>query len=74
MQDIARTEGVDYTAYSPAHKKTIAAAASIAATIKAVLDTPILSDDGDLTEESNSVLLKSALHIPVMEETEAQNN
>ena len=68
MQHIVQTEGVDYAAYSTEHKKTIAAAASIAATIKSVLDTPILSDDGGLTEESNSILLKSALQIPSMEE------
>lgn len=68
MQDIVRTEGIDYAAYSPEHKKTVAAAASIAATIKAVLDTPILTDDGDLTEASNSVLLKSAFQLPIMED------
>ena len=73
MQYIVQTEGIDYTAYSAEHKKTIAAAASIAATIKAVLDTPILSDDGDLTEESNSILLKSALQIPIMEEKDLKD-
>ena len=36
-------------------KKAIAAAASTACTIKAVLDTPILTTEGELTEASEKV-------------------
>lgn len=55
MEEIVEKEGVDYKAYSIASKRTVAAASSIAGTIKAVLDTPILTEAGDLTEESGIV-------------------
>lgn len=55
MEKIVATEGTDYKFYSIASRKTVAAAASMAGTIKAVLDTPILTEDGDLTETSETV-------------------
>ena len=55
MQDIVENEGVDYRAYTIESKKAIAAAASTACTIKAVLDTPILTPEGELTEASENV-------------------
>jgi len=51
MEDIFNNEGNDYSKYSISSKKTIASCVSIAVTIKAVLDTPILTDDGLLTDE-----------------------
>ena len=55
MQEIVENEGVDYRAYTLESKKAIAAAASTACTIKAVLDTPILTPEGELTEASENV-------------------
>lgn len=55
MQDIVENEGIDYRAYTLESKKAIAAAASTACTIKAVLDTPILTPEGELTEASENV-------------------
>ena len=55
MQDIVEKEGVDYRSYTLESKKAIAAAASTACTIKAVLDTPILTPEGELTEASENV-------------------
>ena len=52
MEDILKAEGDDYREYKPDSKKVIASCASIAVTIKSVLDTPLLTDDGLLTEES----------------------
>ena len=52
MEDIFKAEGEDYREYSTDSKKVIASCASIAVTIKSVLDTPLLTDDGLLTEES----------------------
>ena len=52
MEDIFQTEGDDYKQYSAESRKVIASCASIAVSIKAVLDTPILTDDGLLTDES----------------------
>ena len=55
MEYIVKTEGTDYSLYSKQSKAVILAAASTAVTVKAVLDTPILTDDGMLTDESGSV-------------------
>lgn len=53
MEDILQAEGDDYRKYNSESKKTIASAASIAISIKSVLDTSLLTDDGLLTEESS---------------------
>lgn len=52
MEEIVEKEGDDYRNYSIESKKTIASCASVAVSIKTVLDTPLLTDDGLLTEES----------------------
>lgn len=52
MKDIIADYGTDYRKYPKEAKQTIAAAATMAGTIKAVIDTPILTEDGNLTEES----------------------
>lgn len=56
MEDIIKEEGDDYRQYSQESKKTVASCASIAVTIKAVLDTPLLTDDGVLTDESEKTV------------------
>ena len=56
MEDILKTEGDDYRAYSDESKKIIASCASIAVTIKTILDTPLLTDDGLLTGESETTV------------------
>ena len=56
MEKIIAEEGVDYSQFKPESKAAIAAAASTAATIKAILDTPILTEKGELTEESNKFI------------------
>ena len=52
MEDIVLKEGIDYSQYSMDSKKCIASCASFAVSIKSILDTPILTDDGLLTDES----------------------
>lgn len=52
MEDIVASEGEDYSEYSQDSKKLIASCASIAVSIKTVLDTPLLTDDGLLTDDS----------------------
>lgn len=56
LKTVIEEEGTDYSAFTPEGQQTVAAAASIAATIKAVLDTPILTEDGNLTSESETVI------------------
>lgn len=55
MQDIIREEGTDYRLYKTESKMAIAVAASTACTIKSILDTPILTEEGELTEASEKV-------------------
>lgn len=55
MEDIIASEGEDYRLYTPKSKRLIAACASTAGSIKAVLDTPLLNEEGSLTSESESV-------------------
>ncbi len=52
MRNIIEDKGTDFRAFSADQKKTVAAAAAWAGTIKAVLDTPILDKDGNMTSES----------------------
>ena len=52
MEEILATEGEDYRAYTADSKKVIASCASVAVSVKTVLDTPLLTDDGLLTEKS----------------------
>lgn len=56
MEEIIDTEGTDYATFSLESKKTIAAAASTAVTIKSILDTPILTEAGFVTDESESMV------------------
>jgi len=52
LEEIIEKEGVDFSQFTSASKKKVAACASLAGSIKAVLDTPILDESGALTEES----------------------
>lgn len=56
MEDIIKNEGDDFRQYSDDSKKIIASCVSIAVTIKTVLDTPLLTDDGLLTGESETTI------------------
>lgn len=58
MEDIIAKEGTDYRTYSPESKKVIMAAASNAGSVKAVLDVPILTEEGALTEKSGEIAEK----------------
>ena len=60
MQETVSREGYDYSKYSTKSKQTVAAAASMAVSVKAVLDTPLLTDDGCLTDASAKLYEKQA--------------
>ena len=55
MEQTIAAHGTDFRTFSNDEKHTVAAAVSIAGAIKAVLDTPILTADGKLTEESAQI-------------------
>lgn len=47
--------GTDFSQYTPQQKAVVASCLSIVSAIKAVLDTPILTEDGKLTKESDQI-------------------
>lgn len=59
MEDIVKNEGYDYSCYTVESRKTIASCVSIAVSIKSVLDTQLLTDDGLLTDESAGVVVNT---------------
>lgn len=52
METIVRQMGTDYRNYSKEAKKTIAMVLSTASVVKTILDTPILTQKGNVTTES----------------------
>lgn len=60
LEEVFAHEGDDYRAYSAEAKQTVASCASLAVSIKAVLDTPLLTDDGLLTEQSEAVSISTS--------------
>lgn len=55
MRQTIRNEGEDYALYSMEGKKIIAMTASMAGTIKAIMDTAILTEEGNLTNSSEVI-------------------
>jgi len=55
METIIAQKGDDWNNFNNEDKHTVAAAASIAKAIKTVLDTPILTEDGRLIDESAQI-------------------
>ena len=58
MEEYFKNEGDDFSKYSPDAKRAVTAAATTIKSIKAVLDTPILTKDGELTNESHQIEMK----------------
>ena len=52
LEEVVAVEGEDYSRYSREAKSVVLKAATLAGSVKSLLDTPILSEDGALTEES----------------------
>ena len=63
MGDIVKIEGDDYSQYSTESKKVIASCASVAVSIKSVLDTPLLTDASEETATNIEGFLKN-MRIP----------
>jgi hypothetical protein len=55
LEQLEASRGLDYRSYSSDEKKTVSAAASLAKAVKTVLDTPILTTEGKLTDESKEI-------------------
>lgn len=54
LEQIIETEGTDYALYTENSKKSVAMAASAAMSIKAVMDTPMLAEDGNLADSAET--------------------
>ena len=59
LEFLVELNGCDYAEYSPAAQKVVAMSVATAAAIKKVLDTPILTTEGHLTE--NSLLISGEI-------------
>jgi hypothetical protein len=57
LEKIINTKGVDFKTFDQAEKESIAKAVALVVAIKAILDTPILTDEGKLTEESEKIAI-----------------
>ncbi len=55
LEEIINTSGTDCSKYTQEQKNVVAASMSVAKAIKSVLDTPLLTEDGELTDESKKV-------------------
>lgn len=56
MEQIIRSRGPDVKLYTEGEKKEIAMCLSVAGAVKAILDTSILTEDGNLTSESKQLI------------------
>lgn len=56
LEDVLKEEGDDYAEYSPEAKSIVLRSATMAGTVKSMLDTPILTEDGALTDESEKLM------------------
>lgn len=56
MENIVKNEGYDYQKYSKESQGLISSCVSVVVSVKSVLDTPLLTDDGLLTDESEETV------------------
>lgn len=56
LEDVLASEGDDYLKYSEEAKSIVLRSATMAGSVKSLLDTPILTEDGALTAESGQIL------------------
>ena len=66
LENVILTEGINYKKYSPQAQQVVAATVSTAQAVKALLDTPLLDEKGQLTRESGKLahLLCEKCQIP----------
>ncbi|ASJ22269.1 hypothetical protein [Brachyspira hampsonii] len=56
LEEVINQQGTNYSSYSEEAKKVVASNIKLTQTIKAILDTPILTDNGSISEESTKLL------------------
>ena len=55
LNKVIDSAGTDYSKYTQEQKNLVAACLATAGALKAVLDTPILTEEGNLTKESEKI-------------------
>ncbi|MBE6097963.1 MAG: hypothetical protein E7198_09235 [Schwartzia succinivorans] len=55
LKEIIENSGTDWNVYSKQEKKIVAGVAMTAKTLKVIMDTPLLCEDGSLTQESEEL-------------------
>lgn len=68
MSKIIKEKGSDYRNFSEDEKKVVAEAMSLAGAIKAILDTPILDEQGNLTKGSGKIIAATRRHLEQKED------
>lgn len=63
MDSIIKISGTDFQTFSKMDKSMIAMAVSVALATKKVLDTPLLTPEGNLTDESSMVQMETAMFL-----------
>lgn len=56
LSQVIQNSGTDYKLYDDREKSVVGASLAIAKAIKAVLDTPILTEQGNITDESSEIV------------------
>lgn len=56
---IQETQGLDYSAYDENARKIVASACSLAKTLKVLIDTPVLTETGEASAESNDNIYRT---------------
>ena len=56
LEKVINDYGIDYSSYNDDSKKIVASNIKLAETTKAILDTPILTDNGSISEESDKLI------------------
>lgn len=55
LEKVVASRGTDYASFSPEEKAVVATSCALAKAVKSVLDTPILTEEGMLTPESEQI-------------------
>ena len=71
LEEIVNTRGTNVAHFKEKERGVVAMAMSVAAAIKKVLDTPILTEAGELTDESKAVHAEMEKYIESIEVADA---
>lgn len=58
LEELIDKRGVDFASYNRQEREIVAVNCAVAQAVKAILDTPLLTEDGQLTEESEAAIPK----------------